>query len=546
MKVHYKGYVQKFDEWIERNSPRIAPYGRNKSLHHQKKTAHQWRIPPTPGKTADDDRTRQIIQYSDKYSHYLRALQMHGLRIVEIPGDGNCLFRAISHQVYGNDNYHHIVRAMCVDYMAADAEFFSQFVEGGKENFNKYLAAKRTNACWGDDPEIQAICELYDRPAEIWAYDSAHGARKLRTFHEVSGIPGMTPMRVSYYGGGHYDSVVGSDHASSLLTVPPGTVEKQRIEQRLQQVKNASNIRVSDSSVRPFRSGIDPRFSEEKLSIDILDECERMDIEKAINTSRNEMEAWGDEDLEMSLAMSMAENDLKKTNDIIMIKTYDSNDTNNDLNNKKELKSNELNTVSGINNISTVSSTVENEERKMSSTEQLENEELEKALKDSITENQIREEAHVQAVSLLSLKEAAAANACSNDNNNMLLDEEMALALELSCMENMDDLNVAIKKSLEDTSNTLMSYQDVHDPTSKSYFGTSDDADEDEMLRAAMVASLSTTNHSINNNNNISNNNNNILSDYQLDGNLFDNESPEDIELRLAIEMSLKERHQRK
>ena len=42
-----------------------------------------------------------------------------------------------------------------MDYMEADAGFYSQFVEGGMEAFPFYLQAKRLNACWGDDPEIQ-------------------------------------------------------------------------------------------------------------------------------------------------------------------------------------------------------------------------------------------------------------------------------------------------------------------------------------------------------------------------------------------------------
>lgn len=37
--------------------------------------------------------------------------------------------------------------------------------------FRRYVAIKRQNAVWGDDPEVQALCEIYDRPAEIWSYD---------------------------------------------------------------------------------------------------------------------------------------------------------------------------------------------------------------------------------------------------------------------------------------------------------------------------------------------------------------------------------------
>lgn len=73
--------------------------------------------------------------------------------------------------------------------MESQSAFFSQFIEGGIEYFERfleiiycffhpplklvclkkhfieirYLFAKRQLGCWGDDPEIQAICELYDR-----------------------------------------------------------------------------------------------------------------------------------------------------------------------------------------------------------------------------------------------------------------------------------------------------------------------------------------------------------------------------------------------
>lgn len=37
--------------------------------------------------------------------------------MVPVEGDGNCLFRSVSHQVYGDDRYHGLVRARCMDYM---------------------------------------------------------------------------------------------------------------------------------------------------------------------------------------------------------------------------------------------------------------------------------------------------------------------------------------------------------------------------------------------------------------------------------------------
>ena len=50
--------------------------------------------------------------------------------MVEQDGDGNCLFRSVSHQVYGDDVHHDVVRRKCMDYMDAEQAFFEPYVEG--------------------------------------------------------------------------------------------------------------------------------------------------------------------------------------------------------------------------------------------------------------------------------------------------------------------------------------------------------------------------------------------------------------------------------
>jgi OTU domain-containing protein 5 len=90
-----------------------------------------------------------------------------------IVGDGNCLFHAVSHQLYGTEKFHGVVRAACMDHMERQAQFYSQFVVGGATRFKEYIRLKRMDGVWGDDPEIQAICELYDRPVEV-LHNSPH------------------------------------------------------------------------------------------------------------------------------------------------------------------------------------------------------------------------------------------------------------------------------------------------------------------------------------------------------------------------------------
>jgi len=75
-----------------------------------------------------------------------------------------------------------------------EAQWFAAFVVGERAGFMEYLADKRKDGEWGDDPEIQAMCELYDRRATIFVYDPSSGARVLRRFHESSSST-LPPIR---------------------------------------------------------------------------------------------------------------------------------------------------------------------------------------------------------------------------------------------------------------------------------------------------------------------------------------------------------------
>jgi OTU domain-containing protein 5 len=118
-----------------------------------------------------------------------------------------------------------------MDYMERERVFFSQFIDG---SFDEYIRIKRRNGVWGDDPEIQAMCEIYNRPANIWSFDATHGARRLRTFHEGSVDP-TPPIQLSYYGGGHYDSIISptSFEGTIINAREAGQVEGLALERTL-------------------------------------------------------------------------------------------------------------------------------------------------------------------------------------------------------------------------------------------------------------------------------------------------------------------------
>lgn len=49
--------------------------------------------------------------------------------------------------------------------MEKERDHYSQFIT---EDFSDYVRKKKQNGCFGNNLEIQAICELYNRPIEIY------------------------------------------------------------------------------------------------------------------------------------------------------------------------------------------------------------------------------------------------------------------------------------------------------------------------------------------------------------------------------------------
>ena len=226
------------EEWVNIHSERISPVGQHTSgigtgniltaeEINQKLFKNRKFI------TLNKDQEQKIINNLEKLHFFIKKTK----------GDGNCMFRAVSDQVYGNEDYHDIIREKCMDYLLIEREFFSQFVEGGEKEFDNYVNMKRKSGVWGDDVELQAISEIYNRPIEIYC-----GSNKpLKTFHEnlkdfnlnnendnKTDIK-ISPIRVSYHGKEHYNSVVPTkfdvkiwrNYKDNILTKNPGEYEDE-------------------------------------------------------------------------------------------------------------------------------------------------------------------------------------------------------------------------------------------------------------------------------------------------------------------------------
>ena len=222
IKVHYKGYVPKYDEWIHKNSNRIQEIGSKSTAQGIGRTDPSNASRYSKKEIQSDIKKVEFV--GPKELQFVQALSERQLVIIVVEGDGNCLFRSVSHQLYGSTQFHDIIRLNTMKYISIEREYFSQFIVGGLDKIDEYLEYQRRNGAWGDDVEIQAMSEIYNKPFEIYAYSNT----PMRTFHENSGSG--RPLRLSYHGQSHYNSISDKDKHLCLLNTTPGEYEDQIIE----------------------------------------------------------------------------------------------------------------------------------------------------------------------------------------------------------------------------------------------------------------------------------------------------------------------------
>ena len=84
-------------------------------------------------------------------------LRRHGLRPLDVGGGGDCFFRAVAHQLYGDPKFHLNVRALAVQYLREHPE---RFIESNSENsWLEYLTNMSQQGTWCDNLIIQALAD---------------------------------------------------------------------------------------------------------------------------------------------------------------------------------------------------------------------------------------------------------------------------------------------------------------------------------------------------------------------------------------------------
>ena len=100
------------------------------------------------------DQTALSVGSTVLLNYRLRQL---GLRPHDVGGAGDCFFRAVSHQLYGDSSHHLHVREVGVQYLRDNPE---SFIESNTEHsWNDYLSNMSMQGTWCDALIVQAVAE---------------------------------------------------------------------------------------------------------------------------------------------------------------------------------------------------------------------------------------------------------------------------------------------------------------------------------------------------------------------------------------------------
>jgi len=187
-----------------------ANYGKGNNKWEERRQKMEFRRKKNKHKYGD-------AEWNADFAKFQKQMELSGLTIKDVAGDGNCLFRAIADQMVDDPQQHADFRKKIMDFVEAQRDAFEPFVEDDIP-FETYLSDMRKNGSWGGHIEVQAFSLLYQCNVIIHQLDQPRW--------EVNNhqIPKST-IHLSYHDGDHYASVrtLGGGH-------PPADVYTVAIE----------------------------------------------------------------------------------------------------------------------------------------------------------------------------------------------------------------------------------------------------------------------------------------------------------------------------
>ncbi|XP_032904211.1 OTU domain-containing protein 3 isoform X3 [Amblyraja radiata] len=202
----------------------------------------------------------------EEFVSFANQLLAMGLKLREVPGDGNCLFRALGDQLEGNSRNHLKHRRETVDFMIKHRQDFEPFVEDDVP-FDRYVTnLEKPGTFVGNDVIVafarnnQVNIVIHQLNAPLW---QVFGTRKSNA----------AELHIAYRYGEHYDSVRkvnDNSEASANLKTEDTDVIVQNLEFENYNIETAI---VATLQIGDLKNSISAQFS--LLGLDSIEDSNK-------------------------------------------------------------------------------------------------------------------------------------------------------------------------------------------------------------------------------------------------------------------------------
>lgn len=115
-------------------------------------------------KEREEEELRAQMSREEKINDGLKLLQQRvehvKVKVIHMEDDGNCQFRSLANELYGDQEQHAIVRAKVIAYLRANSDSYSFYV-GDDSEWSAYLERMSKARAWGDELTLRGACDCY-------------------------------------------------------------------------------------------------------------------------------------------------------------------------------------------------------------------------------------------------------------------------------------------------------------------------------------------------------------------------------------------------
>ena len=186
--------------------------------------------PPTASKAAKGEQKCSPVTV-------VEFLQYQGRSVHRVLGDGNCMFRSLSHQIYGTEDEHLNIRLILQQVLEENLETYEKFWIQTDVPFSVHVQQLKNQGVWGTHVELLAATDYYQIPVYILCTVYGSTGKLTCTWHMFNSQPSRyspsTSLRANHlplpftkdhielaHSADHYDSVVPCTGDQTPLSLP--------------------------------------------------------------------------------------------------------------------------------------------------------------------------------------------------------------------------------------------------------------------------------------------------------------------------------------